>query len=183
MLHFLVSALCTRYGQFDRSTEAVAVGTYRRHGAPGLGRAARRFDGLLGLRRAGGDRLDRLYGPGELRHQHPGRGQVRLRPALGGVARQRDRDAVPGPVGQARHRHRPQPRGIVPRSFSAAGRLGDVDRQRDRRHGDRSRRISRRRHRTCSAVAHAAVRRNGGHRSRNLRSVDVRSASASGRSS
>src|SRR5208282_5813903 len=67
--------------------------------------------------------------------------EVRLRPVMGGVARQCDRDAVSGPLGQARYRHWPQPRGIVPRPFSATGRLGDVGRQRDRRHGDRSRRI------------------------------------------
>ena len=39
------------------------------------------------------------------------------------------------------------------RAFSATGRLGDVGRQRDRRHGDRSCRVPRRRHRTFSAVA------------------------------
>ena len=41
--------------------------------------------------------------------------------------RQPDRHAVPGAVGQARHRHRPQPRRDVPRPLSApasSGRCG-----------------------------------------------------------
>ena len=112
--------------------------------------------------------------PGQLCDQYPGRREIRLRAALGGAARQSDCDAVPGAVGQTRHRHRPQPRGAVPRSFPAPGGLGDVGRQRDRRHGDRSRRVSRRRHRTVALVPDAAVCRNGRHRRRDLRHPDVR---------
>ena len=37
------------------------------------------------VRRPGGDRLDRLYGPRQFRHQHPGRGQIRLCAAVGGA--------------------------------------------------------------------------------------------------
>ncbi len=112
-----------------------------------------------GLCRSGHHRLDRLYGPRQLRHQHSGRREIWLWAAVGGAARQRHRDAVPGPFGQARHRHRPQSRRTMPRSFPASGGLGDVGRQRDRRHGDRSRRVPRRRHRTVIAVSHAAPRR------------------------
>ena len=52
--------------------------------------------------------------------------------------------------------------------------LGDVGGQRDRRHGDRSRRVPRRRHRTVAAVSHAALRRHGRDRDRDLRPADVR---------
>ena len=41
--------------------------------------------------------------------------QIRLHAALGRAAGQPDRDAVSGALGQARHRHRPQSRGDVPR--------------------------------------------------------------------
>ena len=91
---------------------------HRRHGARGPGGAARRVRRLPRLRRPGGDRLDRLHGPRQFRDQHPGRREIRLRPAVGGAAREFDRDAVPGAVGQARHRHRAQPRGNVPRAIS-----------------------------------------------------------------
>ena len=67
-----------------------------------------------------------------------------------------------------------QPRRTVPRSLSAPGGLGDVGGQRDRRHGDRSRRVPRRRHRTVVAVSHAALRRNGRDRDHHLRPLDVR---------
>ena len=132
---------------------------------------------LSGVRRAGGDRLDRLHGPRQFRDQHPGRREIRLWPALGRAARQRHRDAVPGAVGQARHRHRPQSRRAVPRAVSAAGRLGDVGRQRDRRDGDRSRRVPRRRDRArrcCSACRCWPAWSSP--RDRDLRHLDVRTA-------
>ena len=56
--------------------------------------------------------------------------------------------------------------GNVPRAISAAGGLGDVGGQRDRRDGDRSCRVSRRRHRAVAAVPHAAAGRHGRHRRR-----------------
>ena len=155
-----------RRGSLSERTVAVA-----RQVLAGEGRRLAR---LLGFRRSRGYRLDRLRRPGQLRHQHPGRREIRLRAAMGGRARQSDRDAVPGAFGQARHRHRPQSGGDVPRSLSAADRAGDVGRQRDCRHGDRSRRIPRRRHRTFTAVSHAALGRNGRDRDPDLRPVDVR---------
>ena len=54
-------------------------------------------------------------------YMDPGRGEIRLQPAVGGGDGQPDRHAVPGAVGQARHRHQPQSGGDVPRSVFAAG--------------------------------------------------------------
>ena len=138
---------------------------------------------LSGICRSGRDRLDRLHGPGEFRDQYPGRGEVWLWAALGGVARQSDRDAVPGPLRQARHRHRTEPGGDVPRAVSPAGCLGDVGDQRGCRHGDRSGRVSRRRHRAFAAVPNAAPRRDGRHGGCNLRHPDVRKLRVPARSS
>ena len=55
-------------------------------------------------------------------------------------------------------------------------------RQRDRRDGDRPGRVPRRRHRPVAAVPHAAARRHGGDRGRDLRHPAVREAAASARS-
>ena len=55
--------------------------------------------------------------------------RVRLHAALGRAARQPDRDAVSGAVRQARHRHRPQSRGDVPRCIfrrRSSGRCGSI---------------------------------------------------------
>ena len=52
--------------------------------------------------------------------------------------------------------------------------FGDVGGQRDRRDGDRSRRISRRRHWPVAVVPHAAARRHGGHRDRHLCAAELR---------
>ncbi len=146
----------------------------RRHRAPGAGRRPSGLAHGAGFRRPGGHCLDRLYGPRQFRHQHPGRRQIRLWAVVGRAARQCDGDAVPGPLRQARHRHRQEPRRNVPRSLSAARGLGDVGGQRNRRHGDRPRRIPRRRHRPVIAAAHAAACRNGGDRDHHLRPADVR---------
>ena len=133
----------------------------------------RRGPGRLSrLCRTGGRRLDRLHGSRQFRHQHPGRREIRLQPALGRAAGQHDRHAVPGAVGQARHRHRPQSRGNVPRPFFQAGGHRDVGGERDRRHGHRSRRISRRRGRPRAAVQDAADLRHGRHRRHHLRHPD-----------
>ena len=59
-------------------------------------------------------------------------------------------------------------------AFSAAGRLGAVDRQRSRGDGDRPRRIPRRRHRPVAVAAYSAARRHGHHRDADLRNPDVR---------
>ena len=59
-------------------------------------------------------------------------------------------------------------------AVSAAGGLGDVGRQRNRRHGHRPGRVPRRRHRPRAAVQHAAAGRHGGHRHRHLRHPDGR---------
>ena len=85
-----------------------------------------------------------------------------------------DRDAVPGAVGQARHRHRAQSGRIVPRAFSETGGLGSLDRQRGRGDGDRPRRIPRRRDRPFAPAAYPAHRRHGRHGRPHLRHPDVR---------
>ena len=144
----------------------------------GLGRAragarpASRHRRLSRLRRAGGDRVHRLYGPRQFRHQHPGRRQIRLRPLVGGAAGQSDRHAVPGAVGQARHRHRAQSRRDVPRAFPPARGLRHVGGERDRRHGDRPGGIFGRRGRAVAVVPHAAARRHDRHGHRHLRHPD-----------
>ena len=128
------------------------------------------------VRRSRGDRLDRLYGPRQFRHQHPGRLEIRLFPALGRAAGQYRRHAVPGSVGQARHRHRTQSRRTLPRAFSQARRLGFMDRQRSGGDGDRPCRIPRRRHWPVAASAYPADRRHGDHRRADLRHSDGGSA-------
>ncbi len=151
-----------------------AIGTDRPDGR-GHSRGAGRQDAVVepaAVRRTGGDRLDRLYGPRQFRDQYPGRREIRLCAAVGRAGRQRRRDAVPGAVGQARHRHRAQPRRNVPRAFSAAGRVGAMDRQRSGGDGDRPRRIPRRRDRPFAAAAYPADRRNGRHRRPDLRHPD-----------
>ena len=45
--------------------------------------------------------------PGELRHQHPGRGEIRLSPPLGDRGEQHDGNARPTAVGQAGNRDGP----------------------------------------------------------------------------
>ncbi len=134
----------------------------------GAGRPPTRHAGLPAVRRPRRDRLDRLHGPGQLRHQHPGRRPLRLSPALGRRAGQSGRDAVPGALGQARHRHRPEPGTALPDAFPPPPGLRHVDRQRDRRDGDRPRRIARRRHRAEPAVRPAAADRPADHLRRDL---------------
>ena len=137
------------------------------------GRRARPRSGAA-VRRAGGDLVDRLHGSGQLRHQHPGGREVRLRAAVGRVAGEPHRHVVPGAVGQARHRHRPQPGGDVARPIPAADCRRAVDRRRDRRHCNRPRGIRRRRDRLVAAVQHSAVRRHGRDGDRDLWRFAVR---------
>lgn len=146
----------------------------RRRGARRTGRAPHRRRRAAAVRRPGRDRVDRLHGPRQLRDQHPGRRRVRLPAALGRAGRERDRDAVPGDVGEARHRDRPQSRRAVPRPLPGAGRVGHVDRVGDRRDGDRSRRIPRRRARIRVVVSPVAVRGDDRDRVRNLRDPGAR---------
>ena len=129
--------------------------TERRGGARNIERGARRLQRVSGFRRSRSGCLDRLHRSRKLRDKYSGGREVRLWPALGRPAGQLDRDVIPGAVGQAWYRHRPQPGGDVPRRVSTAGRLGDVDRQRGCCHGDRSGRVSRRRHRAFAPVQHA----------------------------
>ena len=134
----------------------------------GAGRSPARRAGLPAVRRTRGDRLDRLHGPRQLRHQHPGRRPVRLPSALGRRAGQSGRDAVPGALGQARHRHRPEPGATLPDAFPPPAGLRHVDRQRGGGDGDRPRRIARRRHRPEPAVRPAAADRPADHLRRDL---------------
>ena len=76
-------------------SDAVARECGRGHGDDGSDRRGHprgsgRQDALAQpapVRRPGGDRLDRLYGPRQFRHQHPGRGEIRLCAAVGGARR------------------------------------------------------------------------------------------------
>ena len=69
---------------------------------------------------AGLYRFDCLYGPGELRHQHPGRRPVRLPPGLGGRDLEPDGHAGAIALRQAGHRHRDEPAGDDPPGVSSA---------------------------------------------------------------
>ena len=85
-------------------------------------RADPRAAGAGAARRAarpGVRRRRRLRRPGQLRHQHRRRRQVRLPAAVGDPRREPDGDAGPVPVGEDRHRDRPQPAGAVPRALPA----------------------------------------------------------------
>ena len=126
------------------------------------------------FRGPGGDRLDRLYGPGQFRHQHPGWGEIRLCAAVGGGGGQCHRHALSGAVGQARHRHRAQPRRDVPRPLSQACGLGLVGRQRSGGDGDRPRRVPRRRDRPLAPSPYPAYRRHGRDRDPHVRHPHVR---------
>ena len=108
----------------------------------------------MAVSRAGVHRQRRLRRPGQFRHQHPGRGKVRLHPAVGGRLQQPDGHADPVAVRQARHRHRPQPGRALPAALSPAAGVGDVGPDGGGGHGDRPGRISRRRPRLQSAVRH-----------------------------
>ena len=152
----------------------VAHRAERRGGARYIERRAPKAKCVSGFRRSRSGCLDRLHRSRKFRDKYSGGCEVWLRPALGRVAGQLDRDVVPGSVGQAWHRHRPKLGRDVPRRVSLAGRLGDVDRQRGRCHGDRSGRVSRRRHRASllfSMPLLAGMVVTGG---RNLRHLDVR---------
>ena len=59
-----------------------------------------------GAARPGVRRRGRLRRPGQLRHQHRRRRQVRLPAAVGDPRGEPDGDADPVPVGEGRHRHR-----------------------------------------------------------------------------
>ena len=63
-------------------------GPHGRRRPQGARRPPSRPARLPAVRRPGGHRLDRLYGSGQFRHQHPGRRAIRLHPAVGGPARQ-----------------------------------------------------------------------------------------------
>ena len=126
--------------------------------------------------RAGRCGVDRLYGPRQFRHQHPGRRQIRLRAALGRGGGQPRRHAVPGLVGQARHRHGVEPRRTLPAALSPSRHRADVARQRGRRHGDGPCRIPRRRHRLVAAPRDPAAGRHGHHGTRHLRDPAPRAA-------
>ena len=71
----------------------------------------------LALPRPGVHRRRRLHRPGQLRHQHRRRSQVRLSAALGGGRGEPDRDADPDAVGEARDRDRQEPAGALPRDL------------------------------------------------------------------
>ncbi len=138
----------------------------------GIGRSSPRPALVATVCRSSRHGLGGLHGSRELRDQYPGRRQIQLQPALGRRRRQHHRDDIPGVVGEARHRHWAQPRRTLPRAVSATNGLGNVGRQRDRRDGNRPRRVPRRCHRPFPAAGYAAAHRHGDHRHRDLRNPD-----------
>ena len=114
---------------------------------------------------------DRLRRPGQLRHQHRRRLEVRLPAAVGDPRREPDGDADPAPVGEGRHRDRPQPPRAVPRAVPAAGLVRPVGPGGADRDGDRPRGVRRRGDRAQPAVRHAAAARRPGDRSRGVRAA------------
>ena len=140
------------------------------------GDAGRPWPALLraAVRRTRGDRLDRLYGPGQFRDQHPGRGPLRLRPPVGRARRQHDRHAFSGAFREARHRDAAQPRRDLPRPAARGGRLRALGDQRIRRHGDRPCRVHRRRDRPVAASAHSDAGRHGRRRAADARNSPFR---------
>ncbi len=133
--------------------------------------------------RAGRHRLRRLYGSRQFRHEHPGRCELRLSPALGRALRQPRRHALPGALGEARHRHGPQSRGALPQALLKTRGHLLLDRERDRRHGNRSRRVPGRDHRLQSPLRPAALDRRHRHRRHHLFDPAARAPRVSGRSS
>ena len=95
--------------------------------------------------------------PGQLRHQHRGRRELRLPPALGDPRRQPDGDARAVPVGQGRGHDGQEPPRALPRGVPPSRHLGPVGPGRARGHGHRPRRARGRRDRAQPAVRHPAV--------------------------
>ena len=113
--------------------------------------------------------LHRLRRPGELRHQHRRRRQVRVPAAVGRPRGEPDGDADPVPVGQARRRDRCQPARDVPRAVRQPCVVGAVGAGGADRDGDRPGRVCRRGDRAEPAVRDAPVRRRPGHGRRRVR--------------
>ena len=90
---------------------------------------------------------------------------------MGGGGRQRDGDAVPGAVGQARRRHRPLARRTLPRPAAAPAGGGDVAGQRGGGDGDRPRGVLGRGDRVVVAAGVAAAGRVGDHRRPDVRAA------------
>ena len=118
---------------------------------------------------AGVRRRGRVHRSRQLRDQHRGRREVRLPARLGDRRRQPHGDARAVPVGQGRHRDRPEPAGAVPGAPAAAGHVGPVGAGGDHRDRHRSRRVRRGGHRAQPAVRRTAVRRRPDHRGRRVR--------------
>ena len=88
-------------GDRRRRVRAPLVSALQRARAP-----AARVRGALALLGPAFVAARRLHRPGQLRHQHRRRRQVRLPAAVGDRRREPDGDARAVPVGQDRHRHR-----------------------------------------------------------------------------
>ena len=147
-------------------------------GEAAVARAARRsLDGHsrgtgpdLAVPRPGLHRRRRLHRPRQLRHQHRRRRQVRLPAALGRARGEPDRDAGPDPVGEARDRHRQEPRRALPRALlRAAPRSASGCRPSWSRWRLRHRRGRRRRARPQPALRHPALPGRADRRRRRLR--------------
>lgn len=123
--------------------------------------------------RTGVHRLRGVRRPGELRDQHVRRRPLRVPAAVGHRRRQRPGDVRPGPVRQARHRHRAYPARAVPRPPAAPADLDAVGpgRAGGRRH--RPGRVRRRGDRAQPAVRCRPAARGGDHRGRLVRAADA----------
>ena len=100
-----------------------------------------------------------VYRPGQLRHEHRGRREVRLPALLGGRLRELDGDAGADALREAGDRDRPQPAGDLPRQLSPTGVVRALAPGGGDRDGDRPGRGPRRRARPQPSVRHAALPR------------------------
>ena len=113
-------------------------------------------------------RLRRLHRPGQLRHQHRRRLEVRLHALLGDPRLEPDGDADPDALGQARDRHRPQPARGLPRQLLAPHLARALGPGRADRDGDRPGRVPRRGARAAPALRDGALPGRADHRRRHL---------------
>ena len=155
----------------DRPSLAHRTNRHRRPGS--ASRPATRPARHVAVCRPCRGRVDRLYGPGKCRDEHPGLREIRLRTPLGCVFRQSYRHAVPGALGQDRDRHRAKSGRTLPRAFSAPRGLCDVGSERNCRNGDGAGGTSRRQPRPHIAVRRAFTRQHVRRRDRHLRGVRI----------
>ena len=108
-------------------------------------------------------RVRRLHRPGQLRHEHRRRLEVRLHARVGDRRLEPDGDAHPDAVREARHRHRTEPPRGLPRALLAPDVARAVGAGRGDRDGDGPRRVPRRCDRLPPALRHRPLPRDADH--------------------